>query len=32
MVQLHGGEITVTSESGEGSAFTVTLPVREEDA
>ena len=32
MVQLHGGEITVTSESGEGSAFTVTLPVRKEDA
>ena len=32
MVQLHGGEITVTSSSGEGSVFTVTLPLRKEDA
>ena len=31
MVQLHGGEITVTSAAGEGSVFTVTLPVRKGD-
>lgn len=32
MVQLHGGEITVTSAANEGSVFTVTLPIRKEDA
>ena len=32
MVQLHGGEITVDSTPGEGSAFTVTLPSRREGA
>lgn len=32
MVQLHGGEITVTSAAGEGSVFTVTLPIRKGDA
>ena len=32
MVQLHGGEITVDSVSGEGSTFTVTLPLRKGDA
>ncbi len=32
MVQLHGGEITVTSAADEGSVFTVTLPIRKGDA
>ena len=32
MVQLHGGTIAVESAPGEGSAFTVTLPVRREGA
>ena len=32
MVQLHGGEITVTSAANEGSVFTVTLPIRKGDA
>ena len=31
MVQLHGGDITVASNPGEGSVFTVTLPVRKGD-
>ena len=29
--QLMGGELTVTSESGKGSAFTVTLPAGVEE-
>ena len=32
MVQLHDGEITVTSAANEGSVFTVTLPIRKGDA
>ena len=32
MVQLHGGEIRVDSVAGQGSAFTVTLPIRKGDA
>ena len=32
MVQLHGGEIQVESAADKGSIFTVTLPVRKEDA
>ena len=32
IVQLHGGEITVTSAANKGSVFTVTLPLRKEDA
>jgi two-component system, OmpR family, phosphate regulon sensor histidine kinase PhoR len=28
MVQLHGGSVTVVSEAGEGSVFTIHLPVR----
>ncbi|MGN1370333.1 MAG: ATP-binding protein [Aristaeellaceae bacterium] len=32
MVQLHGGEIRVESAAGQGSAFTVTLPIRKGDA
>ncbi len=30
-VELHGGEITVESEKGEGSMFTVTFPIRHTD-
>ncbi len=32
MVKLHGGEISVESENGKGSAFTVRLPMRKGDA
>ena len=32
MVQLHGGDITVDSNPGKGSVFTVILPVRKGDA
>lgn len=32
MVQLHGGGIDVASAAGQGSSFTVTLPMRREDA
>ena len=31
MVQLHGGSITLNSQPGSGSVFTVELPVRKED-
>jgi two-component system phosphate regulon sensor histidine kinase PhoR len=32
IVQLHGGEITVSSAVGDGSAFTFTLPIRRKKA
>ena len=32
MVALHGGEVTVESEMGQGSVFSVTLPIRDEEA
>ena len=31
IVDLHGGRIDVSSAEGRGTAFTVTLPVREAD-